>query len=231
MTSRRGAASLDLRVDPEEPYARARFWGLVASSSWWRLNRAANLEKTRKNLPSPPKGHETEYETHSASTRNRAAPRQPSNRSVQAARIESPDGAIRKKPSRRKPDAVAIFFDAPAVPGVIARARHSATPPCVSSQVTTSAPFDANRASTRPSGEPSSTRVGAWNERPRSSENETSTRGFSSWPCVYHTSATRRPSLASAGPLTGHPGVRQPSSRIEIGTVKPASLPGRCRTT
>src|SRR5688500_19098892 len=65
-------------------------------------------------------------------------------------------------------------------------------------------------ADTRPSGMPALNTTGALHVFPASLEWATLTAGLLS-AAVNHARATRDPSAASAGPLTGHPPICQPS--------------------
>ena len=71
--------------------------------------------------------------------------------------------------------------------------------------------------STRPLGVPFATTTGSENCRPPSSEKATFTRGVPPG-AVYHAAATRSPSAAKAGPLTGHPAIFHPSSCRSVGS-------------
>ncbi|MCS4088371.1 hypothetical protein GGQ10_003218 [Salinibacter ruber] len=117
-------------------------------------------------------------------------------------------------PTPREADAsVAIGTagrDAPSVATARTR-RAGASAADVPSQLTATRPSPSHTTSTRPVGVPFATTIGSPNCRPPSAENATLTRGTPPG-AVYHAAATRSPAAASAGPLTGQPSIRHPSS-------------------
>jgi hypothetical protein len=83
----------------------------------------------------------------------------------------------------------------------------------------TSAPPSTISTSTWPAAVPPSTRTGAPQLAPESSEKATFTRGVSR-AAVNHAITTRLPSDERAGPLTGQAGIFQPSACTGRGSVQ-----------
>src|SRR5688572_10300478 len=125
--------------------------------------------------------------------------------SVQAKCTSSPSSAILGKPLEREMSVLAITAGGPSWPPGCTRLTLIAPPSAVpESQHTRADPSFNNTTSALPMVSPSSTAMAPPKVPPASLEKATFTRGSSLAP-VYQTTATRLPSTATDGPLTGQP--------------------------